>query len=138
MTKSVLLFPANLCGSDPTWIFFQNYCYRLSDASGPNSALSWYDAQSYCNSQGSNLVSIHNLQENELLFGYVIISSFILSFKTILFVPRSWKCRIYICGWSLNTYPFQHIFLIVYLRALKSLLYLAKKNLRLSIDVMYI
>ncbi|WAR04183.1 MRC2-like protein [Mya arenaria] len=62
---------SSLCGSDPSWLYYNNSCYMVSPRSGDNSSVNWYDAQAYCNAAQSNLASIHDLNENNFLTSIV-------------------------------------------------------------------
>ncbi|KAL3871516.1 hypothetical protein ACJMK2_039510 [Sinanodonta woodiana] len=63
--------PAKLCGSDPSWLYYNDTCYRLNDVSGPNATFSWYNAEAYCNNFLSHLVSIHSSSENQFLLALI-------------------------------------------------------------------
>ncbi|XP_060558401.1 macrophage mannose receptor 1-like [Ruditapes philippinarum] len=54
------------CG-DTSWVLFNNNCYQVSPVTGDNSSLSWYDANTYCMGQQSNLASIHSQDEHSFL-----------------------------------------------------------------------
>ncbi|KAK3106670.1 hypothetical protein FSP39_024902 [Pinctada imbricata] len=51
------------CG--PGWVAYSSFCYMFAT----NMTKSWYDARTYCNSMGSELISIHSLDENNLIVG---------------------------------------------------------------------
>ena len=61
MFDGLKLFPISGCGS--TWKQFGSHCYKLF-----GDKLSWNDAQVRCEKEGSNLASVHSLEENQFLF----------------------------------------------------------------------
>ncbi|XP_052254421.1 macrophage mannose receptor 1-like [Dreissena polymorpha] len=61
---------SSVCGAN--WLLYNNSCYSTSPDTGDNSTVSWYDAQTYCNAQGSNLASIHDVNEKNFLTSMVL------------------------------------------------------------------
>ncbi|XP_053409086.1 macrophage mannose receptor 1-like [Mercenaria mercenaria] len=61
---------AQYCG-DPSWLLYKGNCYQLSPATGDNSSLPWYDANTYCMNQQSNLASMHSQDEHSFILQYI-------------------------------------------------------------------
>ena len=60
MGSGLKFFPVSGC--DSTWKQFGSHCYKLF-----GDKLSWNDAQAKCEKEGSNLASVHSLEENQFL-----------------------------------------------------------------------
>ena len=55
--QSFYIFTADIC--QPRWSYFSGYCYFTSRA-----CASWLTAESNCSTMSSNLVTVHNQEEN--------------------------------------------------------------------------
>ena len=72
MCDGLKLFPISGCGYG--WTQFGSHCYKFI-----KEHLTWNNAKARCEKEGSNLASVHSLEENQFLSGLAVSShSFVM------------------------------------------------------------
>ena len=69
------------CPSD--WSFFNGYCYEFLKSEDP---LSWVEAETICNEDGGNLLSIHS--EEEMVFIHHTLIKRWISEANMIFIGK--------------------------------------------------
>lgn len=63
--------PSVACDDDPTWILYDDHCYKLT-SEAEEEPQTWWGAHLRCRQEGGELASIHSYGENYWLESQVL------------------------------------------------------------------